>query len=124
MEQEFRAIVKTATGLSNVNWGASADDVYPAIDILLESEPGVFTINGRRDEGRIANLIVDIWSNDIGEAIELKNSLMAIDAMQPVDGCIVQIMINDFRSASDLTDDAPPIYNYSFQISVLYNWDK
>ncbi|WP_444668482.1 hypothetical protein [Cereibacter changlensis] len=121
MEIELRQIIKTASGIANVNWGMSpANSAFPKINLHLISDPGEHTMQGRIKSARQAVIQVDIWHTDIAQAMQLRKLVLSLDGYVG-EGLISNILLNASRYSEDTTAVGNIVYRYSLDFRVYYS---
>ncbi|WP_444461614.1 hypothetical protein [Rhodobacter capsulatus] len=121
-EHELRALVKTASGIDNTNWFGSETDVYPAVALLLISELGQHTQDGRLTTKQCV-VQVDLWSRDASEALTKKNALLSVVGTYIAtddDAKLRKTMLVTMRSGIETTAPNEPLYRYSIDLRCVY----
>jgi len=125
-EVELRQLIKTATGLTRVNWGIAPDDSpYPLIQLNLVSELGDRRMSGPTGY-RLAKVQVSIWNtdgvdengdSDFEALIAAKEAILTLDGYTSSND-IRTIMLDSIRQDSDTTDT--PLNCFHIDLIVIY----
>lgn len=117
-EIELRDFIRTATGSAAVHWQVAPDHAdYPMI--LLHPVSAVIEYNQDGiDEDNVAIVQVDVWADDIDDAVSLKNSVMnGLADFEPTES-IGGIFINNIRAGIDTTTEIK-LYRHSIDLRVI-----
>lgn len=118
-EIEFRSLVKNSLEIETVDWGVNPDGVhFPAALMYLATE-----LNSHDFDGPVslkkALVRVDIWSETIGECIQLKNKLRTLDGFRG-NNVISNIFLNGISQEKHTTDSFT-VHQYSLDFWIIYN---
>ena len=121
-EEDFHKVIVDYAETDNVDWGVIDYTVnLPAILIgLVDAQP----IRGISKDVKTnyALVRVDVWSDDVREAMVIKNKLVNIDGYRSNEGgTIDSVILNGVKQNKQVDEGKNPIYLYMIEFKIVYN---
>lgn len=121
MEAQFRALVKEALELDNVDWGVNEEGTFFPAAILYTAMEEISRNFAGANHLKKSIVRVDLHSVDVTECISLKHKLMAIDGFSgDADSSIEAVQLVAAKQSHSKTDNDYTTHRYSVDFHVWH----
>lgn len=118
MEHELRILLRTTTGIANIQWGALPDaSKLPAITLTIVSAPMSYNMSGADDLQR-TTVQADIWTGDYLSGTVIRDAIKAISPITRT-SALKNVFVDQVRAGTETSDTAKTLYRQSIDLRVF-----